>query len=126
MAYKRCAACHQDLPIEKFALRGDVRGGRRSQCNTCRHWKASHGISLNEFRIREDRQGGVCAICRLPQSGGRGERLYVDHDHATGKIRGLLCHSCNSGIGMLGDSPERIDRASKYLRDSSRGIGAVA
>jgi hypothetical protein len=59
-----------------------------------------------------DRQAGVCAICEQPP-GDR--RFCVDHCHATGQIRGLLCDRCNTGIGLLGDSPERLANARDYV-----------
>lgn len=63
-------------------------------------------------------QKGVCAICKdLARSKkGDGQRgLVVDHDHETGEVRGLLCSSCNTGIGFLGDEQEWLTRAAKYV-----------
>lgn len=62
-------------------------------------------------------QGGVCGICgaATPDSGHRW--FSVDHDHATGVVRGLLCGKCNRGIGLLGDSAEALDRAASYLKN---------
>lgn len=59
-------------------------------------------------------QGGVCAICLGPPSAF--DCYCVDHDHVTGKIRGLLCSKCNSAIGLLQDDPNVVDRAAIYLR----------
>ena len=58
-------------------------------------------------------QGGRCAICFEKPRGD--ENLCVDHDHETGRIRGLLCHSCNRGIGLLGDNVPRLRAAVSYL-----------
>jgi hypothetical protein len=57
----------------------------------------------------------VCAICRQPER-TPGRALAVDHDHATGEVRGLLCGNCNRGIGFLGDSAELLESAAGYLR----------
>jgi hypothetical protein len=57
------------------------------------------------------KQGGVCAIHGEPTR----SPLVVDHDHRTGRVRGLLCRKCNLGIGHLGDNPEIVKRASDYL-----------
>jgi hypothetical protein len=62
------------------------------------------------------KHGDKCAICRAEnQSNGRRTRLAVDHCHTTGRIRGLLCHRCNTALGLLQDSPELLGRAAAYL-----------
>ena len=81
----------------------------------------AHGITLDDYELLMDAQGGVCAICgraehRLSTSNQRTMRLAVDHDHATAKIRGLLCSMCNHAIGYLDDSPVLLQRAIEYLR----------
>jgi hypothetical protein len=63
-------------------------------------------------------QGGVCAICRNLETatfGGGIRKLAVDHDHSTGKIRGLLCQACNTGLGLFKDIPERMELAAQYI-----------
>lgn len=67
--------------------------------------------SVTQYEDQMQRQGGKCAIC-----GAEPRHLHWDHDHATGKLRSLLCPLCNRGIGQLGDSPERCDAAASYLR----------
>lgn len=57
---------------------------------------------------------GKCAICKTHQD-DLSKRLCIDHDHETGKIRGLLCHNCNTGIGNLRDSIALLTEATKYL-----------
>lgn len=59
-------------------------------------------------------QGGGCAICQKPDGEGK-DRLHLDHDHETGKARGLLCGPCNRGIGMLRDDPALVRKALDYL-----------
>ena len=59
-------------------------------------------------------QNGRCAICGVPEY-ELPSRLYIDHDHETGKVRGLLCPSCNTGLGHLKDDPEVLLRACIYL-----------
>lgn len=64
-------------------------------------------------------QYGVCAICKRPEfryRNGKAESLGVDPNHTTGKIRGLLCHTCNSALGLLQDSPELLITAAQYLK----------
>lgn len=69
------------------------------------------GIELADY-------GHVCAICG--QSETRPRSLSVDHDHATGAIRGLLCDSCNVGIARLGEDPGRLHAAAEYLQRYER------
>jgi hypothetical protein len=81
---------------------------------------ARYGITLEEFEKILAEQGGVCAVCGETESDvqyGRLRPLSVDHDHVTGKIRGLLCNSCNRGIGLLGDNVTRLEQAVYYLRE---------
>lgn len=65
-------------------------------------------ISAEEFVALIELQGGHCAICPEPWE-------VVDHDHLTGKVRGLLCQLCNRGLGQYGDDPELLMRAAAYL-----------
>lgn len=62
--------------------------------------------------VRE--QGGVCPIC------DRSDPDHVDHDHATGRVRGVLCFNCNGGLGQFGDDPERLYRAAFYVEDAEQ------
>lgn len=63
-----------------------------------------------------DDQNGCCAICGKSPEGQRYKKLYVDHDHRTNKVRGLLCMECNFGLGKFGDSIEVLEAALAYVR----------
>ena len=78
----------------------------------------TYGITQDQYEAMYKQQGGVCAICGgLPDIVKHGiTRLAVDHDHATGKVRGLLCNNCNSGMGIIGDTIEHLERALAYLK----------
>ena len=79
------------------------------------------GISLNEYSKMYMDQGGKCAICNGTDAGtrnGKEKTFAVDHDHKTGKVRGLLCEACNTGIGKLKDDPEVLRSAIQYLERS--------
>lgn len=76
------------------------------------------GLTLADYEKALARQGYVCAICLGPP-GGRWGEYHIDHDHLTGVLRGLLCHSCNLGLGTFQDDPELLRRAAEYLHQSS-------
>jgi len=78
--------------------------------------RARYGIEPSDYLALINAHGGRCAICKGAPT--RTGRLHVDHDHATGQIRGLLCDSCNLGLGKFGDSPDRLRAAIAYLGQS--------
>ena len=80
-----------------------------------RYLQSKFGISYDDYCEMERNQNGVCAICGQFETHRRGQRLCVDHDHETGKTRGLLCHHCNTGIGLLGDNISTLQNAIDYL-----------
>lgn len=81
------------------------------------------GINLNEYRRILKEQGGKCAICGSEIGDVMGNRLYVDHDHVSGKVRGLLCSKCNFGLGNFNDDIELMKKAIKYLEGSNESSG---
>lgn len=81
-----------------------------------------HGLTIEDYEELKREQNNCCAICRLPenQSGGKHNKLLVDHNHKTGRIRGLLCDRCNRAAGFVRDSPTIAEALSKYLREVDR------
>ena len=77
----------------------------------------AYGIDSAQKEQILKRQGGRCAICRSPDPKSK-RGWHVDHDHATKKVRGLLCRSCNVGIGRFRDDPELLRAALQYLTQS--------
>lgn len=75
-----------------------------------------YGLTLDEYERLLQQQGHRCAICRRSKSGGRGKRMHVDHDHSSKRIRGLLCHGCNTGLGAFCESPAILLAALNYLQ----------
>ena len=86
------------------------------------HLSVNFGLSLQEYDALEAAQGGLCAICQKPETAMDTRRpssirkLAIDHCHSTGKVRGLLCGCCNTGLGQLKDSPEILASALAYLK----------
>lgn len=85
------------------------------------YYRRTYGLSAGEVEVMLDEQHGGCAICR-----DRPERLasmHLDHDHETGQLRGLLCLSCNQGLGKFRDDPALLLRAIVYLRERRTASG---
>ena len=87
-----------------------------------RYLRADHGIGILEYNAMHDAQRGLCAICSKPETdihnvNRKAKRLAIDHDHATGEIRGLLCAKCNRGLGMFLDSPQLLFAAADYIEN---------
>jgi hypothetical protein len=97
------------------ACRKDPRSSESAQAKERRRTLRKYGITEQAWDHLLARQDGRCAVCRTATPGGRGESWHIDHDHVTGQVRGLLCQRCNLAIGMLGDSPDRIRAALRYI-----------
>lgn len=85
----------------------------------------AYGIDGPAYDAMLAAQGGVCAICEKPSKARRNRghgvrRLSVDHDHATGQVRGLLCHECNVTVGYLERNRALLDRMSKYIAEGGK------
>lgn len=76
----------------------------------------AYGMTADDYVTMLSKQSGVCAICHGVNKSGK--RLSVDHDHSTGKVRGLLCTNCNNGIGRFKDDPIRLVAAANYLNNA--------
>ena len=79
--------------------------------------RRQYGISMEEFDGLLEFQGGGCAICSKPIEKLR-RRMNIDHDHKNGKVRGILCSGCNTGLGHLGDNVEGLKKALYYLENT--------
>lgn len=87
-------------------------------CEVCRRDKdreQKYGLTVETFDALVERQSGCCAICRILFTDIDARHLHVDHNHKTGAVRGLLCHGCNTAIGLFNDDPERLEAALRYL-----------
>lgn len=117
-----CRLCTSYKAPTEFAPRTSIGTGkslRRYECVGCARaaWLASYylktyGITITQYDELLNAQGGTCAGCEArPES----QRLFVDHDHETGEVRGLLCSSCNLGLGNLKDDASRLRRLADYI-----------
>lgn len=126
---KECGACQKKLPITSFAKQRSSASGFRTECKSCSkrytktpqqikrkrdYWlRSQYGITLQHYNTLMKAQGSVCAICK--QKCTKNTYLSVDHCHDSKQVRGLLCHRCNAGIGMLQDDPVVAEAAFNYL-----------
>lgn len=80
-------------------------------------FKTRYGITTAEYDALLEKQGGGCAICGTKIPGGNATKhFFVDHDHKTGRVRGLLCNAHNLMLGHAQDLPEILDQGAAYLR----------
>ncbi len=117
-----CTRCKEGKPAtaEFFPLHNKKRNGLDSWCRACRS-NYRNTICRGKFRdvISDEELTDIkttvkeCVIC------GSEEPLVVDHDHRTGKIRGMLCNHCNRGLGHFRDDPELMEFAAIYVREMS-------
>jgi hypothetical protein len=131
---KKCYRCKSEKPEDSFYRRRS--GAIRGECKECskhihreyslrnrakirmydlRHrLKSKYKISFEEFLLLGQNFDWSCAICRISLEDSK-KSLAIDHCHASGKVRGLLCQSCNHGLGNFKDDPNLLVRAAEYL-----------
>lgn len=138
-----CTRCKEDKGLEDYPYRKDT-NKYRPYCKECknkenREWYqkgsnaektkaqvrkykrnnkdrvrcSKHKIDLDTLHNMLDKQQYTCKICGIK---GTIDTLFIDHDHNTGKVRGLLCHYCNTGLGFFKDSTSSLKSAIKYLK----------
>lgn len=133
---KRCSSCKCEKQAGEFYRQKGTSDGFQTCCKACsklrvKAWlsanpekrsvltrrdmlKRKYGLSIEQYEEMSTNAKGVCEICGGNEP-NTGDRLSVDHCHATGKIRGLLCSNCNKALGMLMDDPELAIKAALYL-----------
>ena len=134
--FKLCKKCGSEKPATtKYFTKSD--GYLCSPCNNCRNeqrrerqsanpekykrayrlqsLKRTYGLSEEEYTLMLEQANSCCEICGK-SSEEETKELNVDHCHTTGKIRGLLCGSCNTGLGLLKDSEDILTKAIEYLK----------
>lgn len=129
---KTCTKCKVTKALNEFSFRTRAGDGKDYQCKACRaaygkEWriknadkhrdgrlKYSYNIGLDDYNAMLEAQGHCCAVCRTDTPGGRGT-WHVDHCHTNGHVRGLLCTSCNVGLGHFNDNISTLSNAIAYL-----------
>ena len=129
--YKKCNFCELIKPIWQYNKCNTIKSGIRGDCKICekarrktptyqprreknRKLLQKYSITLEQYEEMLQKQGNRCWICGRHKSEFQ-RPLHVDHNHTTGKVRGLLCGVCNRGLGSFGDSISRLERAIYYL-----------
>ena len=133
MNTKKCTVCKIKKPISEFNKRSHSKDGLASLCRDCMHIRTAryrklpgrvrkqasrdlyrkYGLTLDEKEAMLKEQGYKCAVCEKQLIM---KTACVDHNHETGKIRGLLCYPCNMAAGWVHDDPDISDKLSSYLR----------
>jgi hypothetical protein len=130
---KICTTCGVEKDINQFYFRGGnySPNSRKSKCKECdkkrvaenydpikyqeQHLKRSYGITLNEYNQMLEGQDYKCITCGTTDPGGKHGKFMVDHCHSTGKVRGLLCKSCNIALGEIKDNKQTLQNMLNYL-----------
>lgn len=134
---KTCTGCKEVKCLDEFSRHSGFKDGRNSRCKVCKttaqkagyksgqyakvpysykkQLKQRYGLTVEEYEAMLERCNGRCQICDSK------DKLNVDHCHATGAVRGLLCTSCNTGLGKLGDTREGLLAALRYLDGEPTG-----
>ena len=135
---KRCSSCKTEKEISQFNKSKSKKFGVHNQCRQCaRLWKPTlealakakqktkewnrlktSGFTQEEYEAKLKEQNYRCAICGTTDSGPMD--FHADHDHNTNQKRGILCHKCNTGLGLLKDNVETLCAAIEYLNHYTR------
>ena len=139
MGSKKCTKCDEEKSLDSFVKSTVCKSGYRGICKTCfnayyakrrvekyelvrsyekkfhreRRLKYTFGITEEDYSKMFTEQQGACAICLIIPK----RTLHIDHCHTTGKVRGLLCSNCNTGLGQFKDNTDLLDKAKVYLNE---------
>ncbi|MFJ3719531.1 endonuclease VII domain-containing protein [Streptomyces sp. NPDC090057] len=118
--HKLCRTCGEAKPHSDWHRNSTASDGLATRCKACRavqgrqgHLKRHYGLTEAERDELVASQGGVCCICLAAVP------AHVDHCHETGRVRGVLCFSCNAALGQFKDQPEVIRRAAAYVEGNA-------
>ncbi|MGW0576412.1 endonuclease VII domain-containing protein [Streptomyces sp. NPDC002920] len=118
--HKLCRTCGEVKPHSEWHRNATAPDGLSTRCKSCRatqgrqdHLKRQYGLTEAECDGLIASQGGVCCICLSAPA------AHVDHCHKTGRVRGVLCFSCNAALGQFKDRPDAIRRAAAYVEGNA-------
>lgn len=109
-----CKDCTVEQNLDHYHNKG---GKEKQKQRSFKNNLKKYGITPETYQQLFTQQEGKCAICSSSEVSvaRRSYNLFVDHDHETGKVRGLLCHHCNTGLGHFKDKTEALQKAIEYL-----------
>lgn len=110
---RKCICCGETISTDAYQALYCSKLCKSRVCDFRRRLRG-HGLTQAQYDAMYAAQGGVCAICGT-DNWHPWSTPSIDHDHATGEVRGLLCGSCNAGLGHFRDDPERMRRAALYI-----------
>jgi hypothetical protein len=115
-----CTPCRTKNRERMRSIRAGIpQEEKQKSWKTSRDYFLKHkfGITTKDYDRMLIAQNNCCAICKSTSKGDkRSKNFHVDHCHATGKIRGLLCSACNKGLGLFTDSQDKLKGAIEYLQ----------
>ncbi|MFC7810306.1 MULTISPECIES: endonuclease VII domain-containing protein [Streptomyces] len=118
--HKLCRTCGEIKPHSEWTRNRSASDGLATLCKLCKavqgragHLKRQYGITEMERDALVASQGGACCICLAAPA------AHVDHCHETGRVRGVLCFSCNAALGQFKDRPDAIRRAAAYVEGNA-------
>lgn len=134
---KICTKCNTEKELDYFHRNKGGKYGTHNQCKECRKlyrgdwhirykdtrhrdttYKYQYGIGLDDVDSMLKDQGYLCKICSKPVHYNN-RTGCVDHNHQSGKVRGILCYTCNSALGKFKDSEELLTKAINYLKENN-------
>jgi len=128
---KTCGRCKQEKSLSDFNRNRTLRDGLQKWCRECHaprvrrtQLQRDYGITPEDYDEMYEAQGGCCLGCTKHQS-ELAKTLHVDHNHDTGKVRGLLCYHCNLLAGHAKDQPRTLQRIAEYLTADGYTTGTL-
>ena len=140
----KCSCCQKIKDVSLFPKATKKKRGYAWECKSCKatrrkqkqesmsaedwalqnrkYWlQSQYGMSVEEYNNRLKEQNHKCGICFADEVDVFKQTLYVDHCHTTNKIRGLLCHACNTALGLFKDNEQVLEQAKIYLKGNTNG-----